>query len=355
MKPVNPAEVGRVVIRATNWVGDAVMSVPALREIRRLFARAHIAIIVRPWVRDVYAGADFADELIVYDKEGLHRGLTGLLGFAGRLRSHRFDMAILLQNAFEAALISWLAGVPRRTGYSRDARSLLLTDPCEVDPEVREQHQAYYYLGILAANGWIARTPWRDPGFVLSIRLDTREEDRQAARDLLARHGLGGCRQLVGINAGASYGGAKRWPLERFAAVADALADEPGIGVALFGSPSEADIARQVAARMRRTPAVLAGQTTLGQLMALISLCRLFITNDSGPMHLAAALDVPQIAIFGSTSEVATGPLGGKAQVIKHPVECSPCFLRECPIDLRCMTSVTVERVLEAARARLQD
>jgi heptosyltransferase-2 len=154
----------------------------------------------------------------------------------------------------------------------------------------------------------------------------------------------------LGVNPGAYYGPAKRWFPDRYAAVADALQQEFGVRTVIFGSPSDLPVAKEVAAKMKKPPVLLTGRTSLGQLMALIRRCRLLITNDSGPMHLAAALDVPQLAIFGSTSEVATGPLSREALVIKQQVDCNPCFLRECPTDFRCMKGIPVERVLEEAR-----
>jgi heptosyltransferase II len=354
MKSIDPERVERVLVRATNWVGDAVMSVPALRETRRAFPRARISLVVRPWVRDVYAAADFVDELLVFDKSGEHAGLKGLAAFAGSLKARRFEVAILLQNAFEAALMAWLARIPHRVGYARDARSLLLTHPLPVDPDVRRVHQAYYYLGILSGAGWMRPAPWSEPRHPVSIRLGVTDKDREAAGEMLRRLGLAEGESIVGINPGAYYGSAKRWLIERYAAVGEALRDEYGVRIVIFGSPAEAPIGEAIGSLMSPRPAILAGKTTLGQLMALIASCRLFITNDSGPMHLAAALDVPQVAIFGSTSDAATGPLSANATVVRTPVDCSPCFRRECPIDLRCMTRVTVDQVLIEARLKLQ-
>ncbi len=356
MRKLLPERVQKVLIRSTNWVGDAVMSVPALMEIRRIFPNARISLLVRPWVQDVYAAVDFIDEILVYDKTGKHKGWTGMRRMAAELRGGHFDLAILLQNALEAALISYWARIPLRLGYARDGRGLLLTHAVRIDPEVRKVHQAYYYLGILAGAGLLAKRPWEATGFRLqSIAIGVRDADRGAARDMLRSYGIGHEHPVVGMNPGASYGGAKRWPAERFAAVGDALARDCGAGVAIFGAPNERYIAEEVSKRMEMPAAVLAGRTTLGQLMGLIQECDLFITNDSGPMHLAAALDVPQLAIFGSTSEVATGPLSGRAQVIKQQVDCNPCFLRECPIDFRCMLRVTVDEVLGAARRKLSE
>jgi lipopolysaccharide heptosyltransferase II len=341
--------VKRIVVRTTNWVGDAVMSVPALRTIRAVFPSAHITLIVRPWVREVYSSVDFCDDILEFDKTGDERGVTGLLRFARLLRSRRFDVAILLQNAFEAALMTRLAGIPHRVGYDRDGRGFLLTHPCPVDPEVRNHHQCYYYLGILAAAGWIPAAPWDRPGYQRIATIGVRQTDLQSARVMLESCGVSATQPLIGVNPGAAYGGAKRWLADRFAVVADRLAAECGARALIFGSAADAPVAAQVAGAMRTRPVLLAGKTTLGQMMGLLSSCRLFLTNDSGPMHLAAALDVPQVAVFGSTSARATGPLSGRALVIRKPVDCSPCFLRECPIDFRCMIGVTVDEVYDAA------
>lgn len=354
MRAIYPERIETLLVRATNWVGDAVMSVPALKEIRSKFSKAHIALLVRPWVKDVYAAADFIDEILVYDQAGIHHGWTGMRRLVRELKSRKFDMAILLQNAFEAAWIAFWARIPIRLGYARDARSPLLTHPIPIDPTVHRVHQAYYYLGILSGAGLLAEQPWKQKGYCLgSIRLGVCESDARAARELLRARGVAGEAPIIGINPGASYGGAKRWPAERFASVADALATEFGARIVIFGAPKEQPIAQQVADTMVAPCVVLAGLTTLGQLMGLINECRLFITNDSGPMHLAAALGVPQLAIFGSTSEIATAPLSASAQVIKYQVDCNPCFLRECPTDFRCMLGITIQEVVAAARARM--
>jgi heptosyltransferase-2 len=344
----------KILIRGTNWVGDAVMSVPAMREIRRIFPDAHIALLVRPWVKDIYSAVEFVDEILEYDKSGLHRGLAGFYRLISDLKSRRFDLAILLQNAFEAAFIAWCARIPKRIGYARDGRSLLLTEACVIEDEVRTVHQAYYYLGILSGAGLLEQRPWQDKEYRLSIGIKVREEDRKAARDLLRSSGIQDGEFIVGINPGAFYGEAKRWFPDRYAAVADELAGQFKARIILFGAQSDMQVVEEVAANMKHTSVILSGRTTLGQLMGLLKACSLLITNDSGPMHLAAALDVPQLAIFGSTSEVATGPLSDQALVVKHQVDCNPCFLRECPTDFRCMKGISIERVLEAAREAIE-
>jgi heptosyltransferase-2 len=343
----------RILIRGTNWVGDAVMSIPAMKEIRRLFPDSRISLLVRPWVKDIYSAAPFIDEIIEYDKAGTHRGWTGFRRIVRDLKERRFDAAFLLQNAFEAAFIAWCSGIPARIGYARDGRSLLLTHACDIDPAVRRLHQVYYYLGILSGVGLQSARFSKGNVTALSIEIGIGEPDRVSATAMLKANGVREGERVVGMNPGAYYGEAKRWFPARYAAVGDRIAEEYGARVLLFGSQSDLRTAEEVASQMKHPAIILAARTTLGELMGLISECALLITNDSGPMHLAAALNVPQLAIFGSTSEVATGPLSPNAVVIKHPVPCNPCFLRKCPTDFRCMTGITVERVMAAVREKL--
>jgi heptosyltransferase II len=354
MKKPDPGKIQKIMIRGTNWVGDAVISIPAMKEIRRIFPKAHISLLVRPWVHDIYSAVDFVDEILDYDKDGVHRGVRGFCRLVADLRKRQFDLAILLQNAFEAALLAWSAGIPQRIGYARDGRGLLLTHACRIDPSVREVHQAYYYLGILSEMGWLPGRLWERNDYQISIQVAVKDADSASAREILHSTGIQEGDTVIGVNPGAFYGAAKRWFPDRYAAVADGLAKECNARIVIFGSSNDRHVAEEVAAGMNHKPVILAGRTTLGQLMALIQECRLLITNDSGPMHLAAALNVPQLAIFGSTSEIATGPLSPDAVVIKYPVDCNPCFLRECPTDFRCMEGISVRRVLEEARKMLR-
>ncbi len=353
MRRIDAGAVKKILIRTTNWVGDAVLSIPAMREVRKLFPKAHISLLASPWVSPIYSEVEFADEIIEYDKRGLHKGWLGLGRLTADLRRRRFDLAILLQNAFEAALIAFCARIPLRVGYARDGRSLLLTHACRINPQVRHMHQAYYYLGILSGAGLTPFRLWEQELGPTGVGI--KKADREAAAAMLRSNGIRENDLVVAINPGAFYGEAKRWLPDRYAAVADALAERHGARIVLIGAPSDLETARRVAENMKSLPLILAGQTTLGQLMGLLKECDLLITNDSGPMHLAAALDVPQLAIFGSTSEAATGPLSSKAAVLKNPVECNPCFLRKCPTDFRCMKGLSVLEVLKAAQDKLEE
>jgi heptosyltransferase II len=316
-----------ILVRATNWVGDAVMSMPALRAIRDRFPRARISVLAKPWVADLYGRESFLDEMILYSGESPWR--TGR-----ELRVRRFDCAILLQNAFEAAWIAWLARIPTRIGYKRDGRQLLLTRAVNVPkPGEIPRHERFYYLELLRRAGLIDSLPACD-----EIRL---------RRD--PAPGSNG-KRVIGVSPGAAYGTAKRWLPERFAEAAGELAKARGASIALFGSTSERDLCGQVARLLNGFQVVnYAGETTLAQFIDLAETCELFLTNDSGAMHITSALGVPTVAIFGATDDTTTGPTGSHARVVRHPVDCSPCLLRECPIDHRCMTGVSAGRVVEEA------
>jgi heptosyltransferase-2 len=260
------------------------------------------------------------------------------------LRREHFDAAILLQNAFDAALIAWLARIPERIGYNRDARGLLLTQAIPVPaPGDIPRHERFYYLELLRRAGMIERFPATE-----AIRLDGTDAAREAGTAHLAQLGIHGT--AIGISPGAAYGNAKCWYPERFAAVAQSLRPD---AVVIFGSAGERALCETVAEALRDAGTSvqnLAGETTLREFIDLAAACRLFLTNDSGAMHVASALGVPTVAVFGATDDTTTGPTGPLARVVREHAECSPCLLRECPIDHRCMTAVTVERTAAVAR-----
>jgi heptosyltransferase-2 len=319
------------------------MSVPALEALRARFPAAEIVLLAKPWVSELYWGHPAVSRQIVYDPEGEHRSAGGFWKLVRALRAERFDAAILFQNAFHAAWMAWCARIPVRIGYARDGRSALLREAVAVPPPAAYGHQAYYYLHLLFRAGLIDK-----PEPVREIRLHLGEPERRWAAKHLETLGLGGPRFVVGLNPGASFGPAKRWPAERYAALADRLIGGLHADVLIFGSRAERPLAETVARAMTHMPALVAGETSLRQLMALLAQCRLMVTNDSGPMHLAAALGLPVAALFGSTDERATGPLGARVRVVKHPVACSPCGRRECPIDFRCMQGIAVDDVYRA-------
>lgn len=337
----------KIMVRATNWVGDGVISLPALEALRNRFPESEIVLVAKPWVSELYMHHPAVNRQIVYDADGDHRGRAGMRKLIETIRAEEFDAAILFQNAFQAAWMAWRAKIPVRLGYARDARSLFLTNAIDVPARAAYGHQAYYYLHLLFRAGVIEKPEFPRP--TSQPWLTLLEAEKTWAAKQLRSLGLDGPRFLVGMNPGAYFGPAKRWLPERFAELADRLIGALHADVLIFGSPGERPLAETIAHAMKHTPTIVAGETTLRQFMALLAQCRLVVNNDSGPMHLAAALGVPQVAIFGSTNERATGPLSSSARIVKHAVPCSPCGLRECPIDFRCMMGVTVENVHRAA------
>jgi len=339
----------KILIRATNWVGDAVMALPALRAVRAKFPDAHIAIVARPYVADIYRHQDICDELIAYDPKGAHRGWKGRELLAQQLRVPKFDVALLLQNAFDAAWLAWRAGVPQRIGYARDARSLLLTKAIPV-PKLGDipPHEKFYYLELLRRIGWIDAL--RDDAHI-SLRVS--DAARQRAFQTLLGAGARPNVRRVAVGAGASYGSAKCWPPDRFARALNELLSLADADVILFGTAAEATVSSAIAGELRRPPIDLTGKTQIAELPALLSQCHLFLGNDSGAMHVAAAVGLPVVAVFGPTDPEGTAPVTPRANIIQQKPYCSPCFLRCCPTDHRCMKAVTPQMVEAAMRARL--
>ena len=327
----------KIVIRATNWVGDAIMALPALRAVRTRFPDTEITILARPYVAAIYKNQQVCDHMMFVDdkKDVLEQ-----------LRAQKFDLALLLRNAFQAAWIVWRAGIPERIGYARDGRSPLLTKALPVPkPGEIPVHEQYYYLELLRRAGWLDTLP--NESF---IKLNVPEDNRRQAEEFLLSSGVRPDGFRIAIGAGASYGSAKCWPPDRFAELANRLQTESGADIILFGTSSEAPVSSAIAAGMHRPPIDLTGKTPISDLPALLSHCHLFIGNDSGAMHVAAAVGLPVVAVFGPTDPFGTAPVTPRCSIVQDKPYCSPCFLRRCPTDHRCMTRVTPDAVEAAAR-----
>lgn len=341
----------RIVVRGPNWLGDAVMCEPALSHVRTIFPQAEITLLVKPAIADLLAHHPAVNRTLVYDDRGRHAGLSGKWTLAGVLRRHRFDLAMLFQNAFEAALISFLAGIPRRFGYATDGRSLFLTDPVAVPPRNGQRHQVEYYWDLLK--------PFGSHGSAPAPRLFVTPEESVSITKRLAEAGIGPSDLVIGVNPGSTYGHAKRWLPDRYADVVNRLLKDrqvqagTRVGVAILGAKGEEQLGQAIAKQIRTRTVVCSGQTTVRELMALVKRCQLFLTNDTGPMHVAAAFNVPLVAVFGPTDWQTTSPYGVDAKLVRQPVSCAPCLLRECPIDHRCMTGVTVDQVYGATLQHL--
>ena len=341
----------RILVRGPNWLGDAVMCEPALSQVRTIFPQAEITLLVKPAIADLLAQHPAVNRTLVYDDRGRHAGLTGKWTLAGVLRRHRFDLAILFQNAFEAALISFLAGISRRLGYATDGRSLFLTDPVALPPRDGRKHQVTYYWDLLKPLGGHGPAP--------APRLFVTPEESAAIAKRLADAGIDASDPVIGVNPGSTYGHAKRWLPERYAEVVNRVLKDmqaqtgAKIGVAIVGAKGEEQLGHAIAKWIKTRTVVCSGQTTVRELMAIVKRCQLFLTNDTGPMHVAAAFKVPLVAVFGPTDWQTTSPYGVEAKLIRQPVSCAPCLLRECPIDHRCMTGVTADQVYGAALEHL--
>ncbi len=356
----------RIVVRGVNWLGDAVMTTPALRRLRERFPSAHITLLSPAKLGGLWMAHPDVDDVM-----NIERG-EGLWSVSRRVRGRKFDIAVIFPNSPRSALECLLAGVSRRVGRRWPWRSWMLTDPIpapahavpmrkrpveeirsratsvlavpDPDPDLRA-HQMYHYLDLVAALG-ADSSP-------LAPLLAITGAEVEAVRQ---KHGFRPGSAWLGINAGAEYGPAKRWPAERFAAVADAVRREFDCGIAIFGGLGDLALAEELADQLRTaapTLRILAGKTSLRELLAALRCCRVLLTNDTGPMHVAAALSVPVVVPFGSTSPILTGPgLPGdpRHRLIRSSAPCAPCFLRTCPIDLRCLRDITVDQVVSEVR-----
>ena len=349
MPKLKQENIKRIVVRGTNWVGDAVLTVPALRELRRLFPDSQITLATRPWAKELFANAEFLDDLLVFDR----RGIASVLSQVSEWKKRKFDLAVVFQNAFEAALVPALARVPVRVGYATEGRRFLLTNPLTLPQWRSSKHEVFYYLNIIGEVerlflGSSRRIEEYKPE--TSLRISTERE--MAGRDLLRSRNVESGRRVIALCPGSINSRAKRWPAERFAALADLLIGSKA-QVLLIGSPEELDVSREVASRMKHEPLVLTGQTSLSQAVEILAAVDLLVTNDTGPAHVAAALGRPTLVIFGPTNPDTTRPFSSTAELVRHPPDCAPCMLRDCPIDHRCMTAISPEEVYERALAML--
>jgi heptosyltransferase-2 len=325
----------RLLVFVPNWLGDAVMALPALADLRRALPDAVIDVAARPSIAPLVPLVPGIGQALV-----LGQGDASL----GAVRAGDYDTALLLPNSFASAWFARRAGIPERWGYRHEGRALLLTRA--VAPPTRV-HQAAFYQRLTTALGF--------PPGPLEPSLALSHDLRAIGDDTLRTEGWDGSGPLVAIAPGAAFGGAKRWPADRFASTVDALARD-GVGTVLVGAPADTRAAAEVRAAVRgaRRPFDLVGKTDLSTLAAVLVHCRVLLTNDSGAMHFAAALGVNVTAVFGPTNEAETRPLGrGRISVLHTRVWCRPCMLRECPLTHACMRGVAVDAVVGDVRAQL--
>jgi heptosyltransferase II len=340
-----------VLVFSPNWLGDAVMALPAVADLRRHASTGRVVVAARAGVAGLWRLAPGIDEVVDIERAGGVSRWRTLGANAAAIRRAAPDVAVLLPNSLQTALTAWRAGIPERWGYRRNLRGWLLSRA--VPRPRRSLHQVDYYRELVSAMGAVngPRVPH------LELSADT----VKAARELLLAEGWARDTRLLGIAPGAAYGGAKRWLPERFAAVASELSRGRPLTAVLVGTDADRGAACAIGAELDKIGAAgsrpatinVAGRTSLSQLAGVLALCAAFVSNDSGAMHLAAAVGTPVVALFGPTDERATAPIGARARVVTAGAWCRPCLLRECPLDHRCMTGIEAGAVVRAAEEML--
>lgn len=337
----------RILVRCPNWVGDVVMATPAIRALRVRFPKAHISVFLKTYVRPLLDGCPYVDEIIEYDPDRSHLGVSGYYRLLGSLRGRRYDLGLILPNSFRAAWEMRFIGVPRRVGYRLQGRGWLLTDAVEAPRDGAKRrivNMVDYYLALCKSLG--------------CSDLDRREElcttpsGEASAQTLLAQHGISPDERVIAVAPGAGYGPSKLYPVERYARVMDMLADRHRCRLLVITSPREQSLAEELATRTAH-PLVRIESASLDALKSILKRCSLLITNDTGPRHIAVAFGKPVVVVMGPTSPLYTDVNLEKTFLVREPVECSPCQLKVCPIDHRCMTRISPERVVLAAETLL--
>lgn len=335
----------KIVVRGTNWVGDAVMTIPALRELRRIFPDAYITLYTRAWTQGIFQDADFVDELLTFDRE--KSSFKTVLAQAKVWRKEKFDLAVLFPNSFESALLAKLGKVPNRFGYAKDGRSFLLTNAVKIPAWKNTRHEVFYYLNLVAEIEkkyfGTSTVLENEPRFELNVS----EKRKAEAREFLKQNGVNLSKKIIVFCAGSANSPAKRWETESFAKLGDKLKNNLDAEVVLDGAKNEVEISQTVAAAMQTKPIVLTGKTSLAKGAAILSVADLLVSNDTGAAHISAALGTKTLVIFGPTNPLTTQPLG--SEIIRQDVECSPCNFRVCPIDHRCMTRISTDEVFRKA------
>lgn len=331
----------KIVVRGTNWVGDAVMTIPALRQLRRIFPDSEISLHTRSWAQGIFQDADFIDKILPFEPE--KSDIKTVLSQIRIWREMDFDLAVILPNSFHSAVVAKLGKAKTRIGYATDKRSFLLTDALPVPAWKNERHEIFYYLNIVAEieKKFFGETKvWEnEPQFDLAV-----SENRKAeTRKILMENGVDLSKKIIALAAGSTNSRAKRWRAESFAELNDRILSSLNANVVLIGSPDELEVSLKVAEKSKIKPIILTGKTTLAEVAAVLSVCDLLISNDTGPAHIAAALGTKTLVIFGPTNPKTTQPWN--SEIVYKNVECSPCMLRDCPIDHRCMTRISAQEV----------
>ena len=338
-------------VRGANWVGDAVMTIPALRELRRVFPAAHITLFTRSWAKGIFEDADFIDEILTFEV-GKSKA-ADVFAQVRTIKEKSFDLAVLLPNSFESALVAKLGRIPERFGYAKDGRSVLLTDAVKIPEWKNEKHEVIYYLNLVAeieSKLIGAKTvSFDNPKTDLRVS-ETRKSD---ARKILEANGVDLSRQTIALGVGSTNSRAKRWQAESYAELNDKFQTDLNANVVLVGAENELEVAQEVFDQSNAKPIILTGKTNLAEAVAVLSEVDLLVANDMGLAHIAPATGTKTLVIFGPTNELTTKPIG--AEIIRKNVECAPCMLRDCPIDHRCLTRISATEVFSKAARMIYD
>lgn len=343
----------KILVRGTNWIGDSMMSIPAMRELRRIFPDSHITLHTRDLTAGLFENASFLDDIISY-KSNTWRAVD-VYDNVRFLNEQEFELAVLFPNSFESALTVFLARIPARFGYNKDARGLMLTQPIAVPEWKNRRHEVFYYLHLISElEKWLLG---RDTvsASAPDVSLEITDARKRQAAATLQSAGAGPPRKTVLLGVGSTNSNAKRWPATRYTQLADRLIQQLGVSVVLIGSHGDKEAAAEVARLSSSTLINLVGKTSVAEAAAVMSVADLLISNDMGLAHIAPAVGTRSITIFGPTNVVTTGPFAASAAILRHDVPCSPCMLRECPIDHRCMTGISPDAVFDAAALALTE
>lgn len=337
-------EFQNIIIRMPNWLGDVVMATPVIADVRKNFPKARITAMCQKNVAGLLTGNPHLNEVYSFTRPNVFLPRQPYRDIIERLRQGKYDLGILLTNSFSSAWWFWRGNVKKRLGYANEWRNFLLNMKEPFPHERGKEHLVLTYKRLLLPLG-IALTDTSPELFVT-------EEERKRVQAILREHKVPPIRKLIGMNPGAAFGPAKCWLPDRFRQVALKLLENPENHVVFFGDEASRPLIQEICRGMPERAVNLAGMTKLRELVGLIEACDVFLTNDSGPMHIAAAVRTPLLALFGSTSDIATGPYKFGKVIHKH-VSCSPCYLRTCPIDFKCMKQIEVDEVVSELKKML--
>lgn len=337
----------QIIIRMPNWLGDLVMATPLLESIKKKWPDSVITVACIQHLSEILLYHPYIDHILPLERQKNLKGNIFPKNNIKKIRKQQYDLGILTTNSLSSAWCFFLSNIKKRVGFNANARGILLTNKVPFPKKRKSQHLVKTYKSLLSPIGI--------PIDNTHPHIATLQEEDEAALSLLQSRGKMPQQRLIGINPGAAYGLAKCWPPERFIALGEKLKEKKRNCLVFFGDQSGKPLVDSICAKLPKEGVInLAGETDIRELVCLIKQCDVFLTNDSGPMHIAAALNIPLVALFGSTSDTLTGPYP-RGHVIHKHTSCSPCFLRTCPIDFRCMKQIKVEEVYEALDSELSN